>query len=231
MKQYLDEINSFASYLKTVSKWQKSFDPFGHLANSEDDYVYEFWCYTRILKALSENPTQFVRLKNGTKSFPKSPALKSEGWSYFEIYDQNNELLFQVCAGTGVKRSDAPTSVHNPDITFQISAATDDPTENDVELIMDAKFQYEFTKKGKPRKLATIPVKEIHAFSHRVNVLATKDAHTIALDFGSLAQLKGNSILSNGEVNRNHETACEVDCVKQVGKFIPGSIPEVIGKK
>ncbi len=229
MKIYLDQITDFADSLKAISRWKKSGDPFGHFDSvASSNYVFEFWCYMKLLAALDEHPSQSVKFVKGKKSFPKNPASKSEGWSYFELRDANGSLQFQICAGTGIKRKLAPDSVHHPDISFQINN-NDEPTEDDVALIMDAKFQSPFDKKGRPAEMGIIPLKEINDFSHRVNVLKVKDAKTIELDFGTLSALKGNCLLSNAKVNSNHGEACKIDCVLQVGDFSPLSKPTVLG--
>lgn len=227
MKQYKKEIDDFSNILSKISGWKKSAKPFGHVVGARKDYVYEFWCCVKILQAIHACPNQNVDIRFGRKKFPRATAPKDGGWSYFEIKDDKGNVIHQVCTGTGISRSDAPRSVYHPDISIQSALSSLSPTEKDVEVIMDAKFQSSFDKSDEP---GCIPLHEINSFSHLVNVLKTTAADKSKLNFGKLKKLKGNCLLSNANTNGRHAKACEQDSVKQVGNFDRAMNYTVIGK-
>lgn len=153
-QELIDQINSFASSLYDVSKWKTSSDPFGHIdPKTADNYVYEFYCYMRILEDLQTNYK--VRFVPGTNTFPKKSADKKNGWSRFDLYDKNNgTLLFQVCAGTNIEHTAIANYTVAPDISFQTDNSPAEPNENHVLMIFDSK--YKTGKKSNDKKINLI---------------------------------------------------------------------------
>ncbi|MCC6725953.1 MAG: hypothetical protein IT258_15705, partial [Saprospiraceae bacterium] len=105
----LDKINDYGQKLGAVSTWTGSGCAFGHIdKDSEDSYVFEFFCYISLLFDLKKH--QDVKYNRGSNPdiFPKSPASKGKGWARFDIYDKAGAHLYQACAGTGIKLSACP---------------------------------------------------------------------------------------------------------------------------
>jgi hypothetical protein len=211
----MNDINAMASSLSSASTWIGSRNPLGHLPSSQDDYVYEFYCYIRVLHDLHFN--HLVVLNSGSgenkNKFPLKPALKSKGWARFDICEQSGTLLYQVCAGTKVRNTKFSQSLFAPDISFQKHDATDDPTQNDVELIMDAKF-----KDGGGK----LPIGVFREMAEFINSLETSNASAIKITFQYLKDLKQNCLLTNGEISPKEEDYCKIRAIRQVGNFAPG---------
>lgn len=228
----MNEIDSFAQSIQKVSTWNGTNKPFGHIVSTtKDNYVYEFWCYLKILIEINKDPNQHVKIVTGSGKFPAAPASKKKNWSYYEVWDSKNNLLYIVCAGTGVKRSDASGTIHHPDISFQKPTAPidDDPTGNDIEIILDAKYMYPEKKDGSPKKIGKIKINLLSEFGHIVEVLLrTRKNKKTSLNFGLLSELNANALLSNAFVQRKHSEACKVDCIKQIGEFEIGKTYMVI---
>ncbi|ANE50639.1 hypothetical protein [Flavisolibacter tropicus] len=227
----LKEIDSFAKSIENVSSWKGSKKPFGHIVKTtKENYVYEFWCYLKILCEINNVPNQKVHLR-GSRKFPAAPSSKKKNWAYYEITDNKGKPLYLVCAGTGIKRKDAPDTIHHPDISFQKPSApkNDDPAGDDVVLLLDAKYVYPKRKNGKPKEPGKISVSQINEFSHIVEVLLrARKSQNVKLNFGSFKDLNANALLSNASVLDKHKDACKVDCIKQVGEFIVGKTFNVI---
>ena len=220
----IDSINSFATTLYDVSKWNTTSDPFGQIdSKTADNYVYEFYCYMRILDDLQAHYD--VRFVPGTNSFPKKPADKKNGWSRFDLYDKTNgKLLFQVCAGTNIEHSAIANYTAAPDISFQTGNSPEEPNENNVLMIMDSKY-----KTGKNSDEKKIDISTLREFANIVrdfNLDVTKSSQ-IQLD--QLKSLSGNCLLSNGQPATNHLPFCVHSKIKQVGIFTLHESFEVVG--
>ncbi len=222
--ELIDHINTFAYSLYDVSKWKTSSDPFGHIdSNTADNYVYEFYCYMRILEDLQTHYK--VRFVPGTKTFPKKPADKKNGWARFDLYDKNNgTLLFQVCAGTRIEHTDISNYTAAPDISFQTDNSPDEPNEKHVLMIFDSK--YKTGKNSNDKKIDISTLREFANIVGNLDLSATKSSQ-ILLD--KLQPLSGNCLISNGQVATNHSPFCIHSKIKQVGKFIPNATYDVVG--
>lgn len=222
-QELIDNINSYATSLHEVSKWKNSSDPFGHIdSKTEDNYVYEFYCYMRILDDLRAKYE--VRFVPGTKSFPKKPADKKNGWARFDLHDkQNGTLLFQVCAGTNVEHTIITNYTVAPDISFQMDNSPDEPNENHLLMILDSKYK---TGNSDEKKIDISTLREFANIVRDFDLNATKSSQII-LD--KLNSLTGNCLLSNGQTSKKHQPFCSHSKIKQVGKFIPKKLYEVVG--
>jgi len=219
--ELLKQIHKLSEKLHFESKWYDRNEPFGHTNNdSEDDYIYEFYCYLKILKDLKTHYK--IKYDKGNKGFPTKPA-KKEGYSKFLLLDKNsNNKLFQVCAGTKIiKHNGKVSDTDAPDISFQKSDANDNPNYNDVLMIMDAKY------KLNPSKKLTKPI--IEQFATIVRDLKVENANTEPINFDNYKDLKGNCLITNGLAHKKKETYCKNNFIKQVEKFDIGSTPNVIG--
>ncbi len=209
MKQeLLDKIDEFAKDLQKVSSWPNTRNPFGDVGSGQDYYIFEFYCYVKVVHDLSIH--QKVKLVRGAKGyiFPKGPAKKNEGWARFDIYNLQGQHLYQVCSGTDIALSKYPEVAFSPDISFQWADATDEPTEADVVLIMDAKYKKSGIDFGILKEMAEI-----------VRSMEVESASNIELQFDKLPELKANCILTNGEVSRKHEGYCRLRRIRQIGRF------------
>lgn len=224
------ELKKLKVATEKLTKWESSGKAFGHYqviegkANTTDgaDSLYEFWCLMKILVDLKANyKIDLIPGNPAGKIFPQAPSLK-KGWPYFKIElnsDPTNK--YQVCYGTKIKLSRAPKTTIAPDISIQKHDSTDDPDETMVELIMDAKFKYQNT--------SSLPVDQIHAFIQRVNALQTQNAYSLPLMFNSLALLKSNCLLTNGQALGDQKDYCILNNIKQVEQFDISSTYNVIG--
>lgn len=219
----LSEIEDFAKGIQNASTWLGTKKPFGHIVNTtKENYIYEFWCYLKILSEINKQPNQKVKLIKASGKFPTSPASKKKNWSYYEVNDSVGKCLYLACAGTGIKRPDAITTIHHPDISFQKPTAdrTDDPSGEDVVIVLDAKYVYPTKKDGTAKDVGKLSLKLLSEFAHIVEVLLRTDKSKVtSLSFGDLSDINANALLSNAEVQIKHKDACIADFIKQVGEF------------
>lgn len=232
-KNLLSEIDEYSKNIENITTWKGTKKPFGHIKqNTKENYIYEFWCYLKILSEIHKQPNQIVKLVFASGKFPTAPASKKGNWSYYIVTNSNNEIISIVCAGTGIKRPDAPETIHHPDISFQKAKAdtTDDPLGTDVDIILDAKFVYPKSKNGQPKKIGKIKLSILNEFGHLVEVLLrNRKSKKTLLNFGKLNDLNSNALLSNAYVQKKHANACKIDCFKQIGEFEIGDNFKVIG--
>ncbi len=215
------ELKKLKTATEKLTKWESSAKAFGHYSIFEKDVtptkktdrLYEFWCLMKILNDLLENYniTLIPDSRPDKKIFPQAPSPK-KGFAYFVIENKRDALdKFQVCYGTEIKLSAAPTTTFAPDISIQKYDSTDDPDETMVELIMDAKFKYSNSKK--------LPKNQLDSFIQWVNALQTQNADTIPLQFNLLNELKANCLLTNGRALVDQEDYCKLNKIKQVEQF------------
>ena len=210
-RDLLDRIKTVAKDLDGLSKWQSSGSSFGHLHGKErDDYIFEFYCYVKILSDLKKN--YIVKLVPGTAGgiFPKAPAKKDEGWSHFNLFEDNIHK-FQVCCGTDIAVSSVIEVAYHPDISFQVHDSPDNPNETHVLLIMDAKYS-----KNKSR-LTQSTITEFFGILHEL-ALVGKSFPPIRFDkFESI--ITANALLTNGTKSSIHEKRCNKNGAVQVERF------------
>ncbi len=227
----MEWIDQIRMAIEKLTEWDSSKKAFGHFetidenaeTTGKNDRLYEFWCLMKILEDLSNNYNISVVPydRSDHKIFPQSPAPKKR-WSYFRIDSKENPGNgYQICYGTKIKLSYAPQTTFAADISVQRQDSTEDPDEEMVELIMDAKYKY--------RTDDTISFDLINDFMQRVHALNTADAEYTELNFNQLHYLKSNCLLTNGKGLPRHETYCIRYKIKQVERFDIGSGGNVIG--
>ena len=146
--ELLNEINQVAIALEDASVWCNSEKPVAHVKSREDEraksYIYEFYCYMRIVADLMENYVLEYIPGEGKflHKFPQAPANK-KGKPRFHVYEKkkSNEkgsLKFQLCAGTKIEGKFESENNH-PDISFQKPKASEDPKFSDLIMIYDAR--------------------------------------------------------------------------------------------
>jgi hypothetical protein len=222
-QELIKHINSFSTSLYEVSKWRTTSDPFGHIdSKTADNYIYEFYCYMRILEDLQANYE--VRFVTGTNSFPKKPANKSNGWARFDLHDKTNGiLLFQVCAGTNVEHTAIANYTTAPDISFQTHDSPDTPNENHLLMILDSKYK---TGKADDKKIDIATLREFANIVNDFNLDAEKSSRIL---LNALQTISGNCLVSNGQTAVGHQPFCAHSRIKQVGKFVPNEAFDVVG--
>jgi hypothetical protein len=223
----LEDIKQLKIATEKLTKWESTGEAFGHFneINSKPNVynIYEFYCCMRIMEDLQQNyEIDLVPSSMGKWVFPQGPSPK-RGWSYFKIKPKNKTLTsYQICFGTKIKISSSPDTTFAPDISFQNINSGNDPDENDVELIMDAKY-----KSNRNTKFSISTIKE---FITNVNILKVNQAFSTDIDFHLLIDIRGNCLISNGKVITKHQPFCVNNKVKQVGSFIHDSATyDVVG--
>jgi hypothetical protein len=79
---------------------------------------------------------------------------------------------------------------NHPDISFQLPSASEDHTEKDLIIIMDAKF----TEDPKSRLSKT----EFYKFGGITDVFDLRDVPKITVNFNKLKDMFGNCLITNG---------------------------------
>lgn len=213
----LEDINQLRIATQKLTTWESTGDAFGHFSkiNSKPKgyNIYEFYCCMRIMEDLQQHyDIDLIPSIPGKSIFPEGPSPKA-GWAYFTIKPKNKtSTSYQVCFGTNIKISSSPNTHCAPDISFQNINSGDDPNENDVELIMDAKF-----KKNRDTKFS---ISTIHEFITIINNLGVKNASITDIRFNLLTDIRANCLISNGRVINKHQLYCANNKVKQVGSFV-----------
>lgn len=227
MKDFVDHIQQYASLLKKCSIWQNSAEILAPVIGSQssnvaNDYIYEFYCYLCIIVDLSVNYEISFIEGNGTFkfAFPKKAAIK-KGKPRFHA-SNHGKLCFQVCAGTLI-RSPYPIENNHPDISFQVASASEDPDQNDLIMIMDAKFSEHPTSK--------LPKDEVYSFQSIVDLFDLRGARKLQIEFDEYKDLDGNCLLTNA---RSHSDTTNIALlqkwsIKEVENFYPGKKYKVIG--
>ncbi len=216
----LEDIKKLKTATEKLTKWETTGQAFGHFDNIKSTpkgyNIYEFFCCMRIVKDLQQHyNVKLIPSTRGNSIFPESPAPKN-GWAYFEIRPKKlNVKSYQICFGSNIKLSSSPDTTCAPDISVQKINSSTDPDENEVELIMDAKF-----KKDRNTKFSISTIRE---FITMINDLQTNNATSIDLEFNLLTDLKANCLLSNGKVIAKHKQYCTNNKVIQVGTFVHDS--------
>lgn len=220
MINFIDHISSYASLLKKAAVWQSSDEILapvlgnGTIKQSEDDYIYEFYCYLSIIVDLKTNyKIEFIKGKDLFEfNFPRKAA-KKLGKPRFHAYEKDN-LAFQICAGTMIQ-CEYDREKNHPDISFQLPNASDNPTEKDLIAIMDAKF----TENSKSK----LSKSEFYKFGGIIDVFDLRGTPKIKINFDKFKDMEGNCLITNG-----HAYAKVSDlklskkwAIKEVEKFIP----------
>jgi hypothetical protein len=224
----LNQINVYAGALKRASRWHKSQESIAKVSLKQGeknggDYIYEFYCYIRILSDLIHNyDLVFKPGKSPNRYyFPQAPANKA-GWPYFLLLDRTTkEEKYQVCPGTHVNtRYDTK---RHPDISFQKAGTSGDPQVDDVLLIMDSKFNRSDSEKNKVAKT------QLSDVSIMIQDLEVEDASKEDIKFHDLAAFKGNCLLTNRGAHSTNAAYNKRYNIIEVEHFSVGTSFKIIG--
>lgn len=185
-RELVDKVKTYSAKLTKLSKWKSSNDVFGHIKKANTNYIFEFFCYVKVLIDFKANYE--INYIDGKNKFPRAPALK-QGHSYFTIISKKKAgKSYQVCAGIRIESTLFLLSEH-PDISFLDINAGDNPTEKDVFIIMDAKHRVNGSSLTKP---------EIKVFADTIVNLAVQNSKNEPIEFDRMKSLKGNCLITNG---------------------------------
>lgn len=220
-QELLKKINTYSNTLIKKSQWYSHpKKPFGHIdykKENKKNYIYEFFCYLKILKDLQKNYE--VKYIPGPEQFPMSPASKRNK-SKFLLKDPQTKIdLYQVCSGVEINISHIINYSIAPDISFQKPAASDTPDESDVLLIMDAKY------KSNPRK-NKLSVSQLRDFADCVNDFRLINLPSIVFHNTNFLL---NCILTNGIGDQNKQHFCIRKKMRLVEKFDTSGTLSYIG--
>ncbi|NVM66881.1 hypothetical protein FHW88_005199 [Mucilaginibacter sp. SG538B] len=222
MIDFIDHITNYASLLKSGSVWHDSTEVLAPVLGDDDndpamnDYIYEFYCYLSVIVDLKTNyELKFVEGDGEYKfNFPRKAAPK-KGKPLFHAFE-SGKLAFQICAGTMIN-CDYQREKNHPDISFQLADASDDPTEEDLIIIMDAKF----TENHKSRLSKT----EFYKFGGITDVFDLRGKPKTIIKFNKLADMFGNCLITNGRAYAD-PTDLKLSkrwAIKEVEHFSPGN--------
>lgn len=187
----------------------------GRIFTAERDYIFEFYCFLRMIRDLQVNyRIDYVPGSGKTiHCFPRKPANKS-GRPRFDLYDKGTgQLLWQFCLGTKIK--DVYGRRRAPDISLQLSTASeDDPTHSDVQLAWDAKFKRE--------RGMRISDADIACFSQVVEFMGLRGRAVPAIRFDQLLDLVCNGLISNGDISTESDAGLRHLNIREVSAFFPG---------
>ena len=222
MIDFIDHINAYASLLKNGAVWQNSNEVLAPVIGNDEqgqsanDYIYEFYCYLSIIVDLKSNyEIEFVKGDGIYQfNFPRKAAPK-KGKPRFHAYEKGIKA-FQICAGTMIN-CEFEREKNHPDISFQLPEATEEPTEQDLIIIMDAKF----TENPKSRLSKT----EFYKFGGITDVFDLRGKPKAAINFNKLAGMYGNCLITNA---RAYADAADLKLsrrwwIKEVVHFTPGN--------
>jgi len=229
MSNFISMLKEYSSLLKVCSVWENSKDILAPIVTDEDTsvatgcYIYEFYCYIRIIVDLRNSyRIIFKEGKGKTKyKFPQAAAHK-DGKPLFLAYNDNNELEFQVCAGTKIDGL-FDSEENHPDISFQLPTASENPNHADLILIMDAKFRED--------ERESIPKAEVYKFGVIVDLFDLRGALKKNIIFDELKGLESNCLITNGSSYSNaHDTRLlKKYSIKEVEGFHPGKSFNIVG--
>lgn len=227
MNNFIKHINQYTALLKEASVWHNSKEilaPIITEKNTElasDNYIYEFYCYISIIVDLQANyEIKFVPGKGDYKyKFPQAAAPKA-GKPKFLAYN-NNELQFQICAGTKIKSAFASEENH-PDISFQAANASDDPTLDDLILIMDAKFKERFD---------SLPKTEVYKFGFIIGLFKLNAKPKLIVRFKKYVGFEANCLITNGKSYSDNSDVelLKYHFIKEVESFYPAAKFKIVG--
>jgi hypothetical protein len=223
----LDQITEYADALEDAAQWHNSKDSIAKVSHKQTitngaDYIYEFYCYVRILSDLTHNYKVTFQIGTGPNrmKFPQGPSPK-KGKPYFILQDkESGEKLFQVCAGTQIDTIFSPMMAA-PDISFQKPDAptTTTPKHTDVLLMFDAKFNRGAAK-------TKIGQGQLGEVSSMIMALELNKPTSVHIQFNELAVLTTNCLLTNGKAHfsnlsyHKHHNMVEVENFMVNEKFI-----------
>jgi len=221
----LDQIKKYAELLSKASKWPGSGDQILDIVSMKDgdskkEYLYEFYCFLRIIQDLQKTYNIEIANTKGKTVFPKAPASK-KNYPYFVAKDKSTgKVVFEICTSVDVVGLAKETSA--PDISFHYPNGNLEPTHEDVFMLFDAKFKHQLT--------TNVHESEFNKVAAMVANLNTKD-HTkySIVQFDELKELLGNSLLTNSTAFKNNHDHHKIYCIKEVENFDVGKKYNVIG--
>lgn len=224
----LEKINAYSGSLKKASIWAGSEESIAYVKKKANDekgvnYIFEFYCYMRIINDLSKNYSCKYIPGSGKNphKFPQASALKKDK-PRFDIIDKTTgKRLFQVCAGTKINGKYSSEKDH-PDISFQKDCACEEnPDCKDLIMIFDAKFQLNdgsTLKKGELDKFESI--------LRRLNLNKNPDTEIL---FDEFKDFNGNCLITNVKCHSTTTERLKGEFMKEVEFFFPNKTFKVIG--
>jgi len=225
MRDFLSKIEEFANSVHQVSSWRSSKAPFGHLFSEnppmvKDNYVYEFFCYTEILKDLSSVEGCSIEFVEGNNCFPRAPASRVNR-PYFGVFRSDVEV-FRVYSGIRIQTN--VTSLKKaPDISFLRPDENDDQELNyqDVILIMDTKFG---------ANIITCQEGQYTDFAYMIRKLGCETVDMNGLVFNRFEAIQKNCVITNGEPFTDDPLRLQSDGIQILKQFtIDCTLIQVVG--
>lgn len=185
---FLNEIKQYAQRLEKAATWHDSKRSVGFVERSnEKDYVYEFYCYLRILVDLMNNyQVEFIKGSKHEFNFPQKPGLK-ENFPRFHLL-RNGEVKFHYCAGTRIEGK-SPQQNQHPDVSIQVPEGKNYPKGEHVVIIMDAKFSENENKR--------LGRGEVYKFFAILDQLNLPRKPRMPIEFDQLKLLEADCLLTN----------------------------------
>jgi hypothetical protein len=153
-------------------------------------------------------------------NFPRKPAEK-QGWPRFDVYSKpQQQLLWQICAGTKIK--DIHGKKRTPDISFQKGTASDWPDYNDVELIWDAKFRKNYVDR--------ISHHELSDFARWLDLLEIRKTIKPNIKLIIYNRMVNNCLITNGKESTEPDAERIRLDLKEVINFHPRGNLDVLPK-
>ncbi|WP_127132976.1 hypothetical protein [Pseudoflavitalea rhizosphaerae] len=228
MKDFIQYINQYSEFLRQSAVWHNTKDIIAPVIGIDDkeaatdNYIYEFYCLIKILEDLRYNyEIRFVEGKGNFKyRFPQAAAPKGGKPRFHAFIDDKME--FQICAGTMIK-CEIDTEKNHPDISFQVAESSNDPSQEDLIIIMDAKF--------KESQQASLPKDEVYKFGQIVDLFNLRREPQIKIKFSKYKSFLGNCLITNvaSYSNNSDIRLLQKLRIKEVEKFSPTSNYNVLG--
>jgi hypothetical protein len=218
--ELIKNINIYRKALAKAGTWHASKKAIAHVEtkdlqkgdNTENSYVYEFYCYISVVFDLIKHyDLKFVQGAGKYKNKFHQAASKKAGKPRFEAYDKNGNKVLQICAGTEVDGK-YNSETENPDISIQISTASDEPTKNDLIIILDAKYQDDFDSR--------LNKTQVQAFSTKVNDhFELNNRARPEILFDKLKALDANCLITNVRPHNDNDDMLKDKGIREITKF------------
>lgn len=226
MSDFISYIKEYADLLSKCSVWHNTKEILAPVVGiddkASDNYIYEFYCYIRIVEDLRINyRIEFVPGEGKFEyKFPQAAAVK-KGKPRFHAF-KNGNLQFQICAGTKIS-CEIDSEENHPDISFQIATASEEPTQEDLILIMDAKYKEDNNSR--------LPKDEVYKFGQIVDLFDLRKVSSMIIEFSMYKEFNKNCLITNGKSYSNASDSRLLSRlhIKEIERFFPRSIFNVIG--
>lgn len=210
-KDLIKQVQSSASALGVAAQWAS-----GKPVKVANDFLYEMYLLFKAVEALMANYDVKYIPGVGKKihAFPRNPAPKA-GWPKFHVMEAaTNTLIVQICAGT--KARDINGHERGIDLSIQKGNASDDPNAADVLQIFDAKYR--------SKHAGRITHHEFSEFTRWIELFMLRGAATPGLNWGLLAELDGNCLITNGQFSTELSTECTRVTLREIERFYPTTV-------